>query len=146
MSNRWGRISSWSVHSCCTIGTDCPDHELPNDRTTSGAEKAPWTVTVPPTPGLTMMLMELINESAVQNVASRNPASLLQTITLPVYQVLITSASTPHINEPQHRIGWRHFDEFGGWRGGDQGLKRRAKDGLDLGNMENRINLIKLWG
>ncbi len=74
-----------------------------------------------------MMLMELINESTVQNVASRNPTSLLRTITLPVYQVLITSASTPHINEPPHRIGWRSFDESGRRRGGDQGLKESER-------------------
>ncbi len=30
MSDIWGRVSSWSVHSCCTIGTDCPDRKLLN--------------------------------------------------------------------------------------------------------------------
>ncbi len=30
MSDRWGRVSSWSVPSRGTISTDCPDHELPN--------------------------------------------------------------------------------------------------------------------
>ncbi len=76
-----------------------------------GAEKAPWTVTVPPTRGLTMTLMELINESTVQNVVSRNPAYLLRTITLTVYQVLITSDFMHHINELPYRIGWWPFDE-----------------------------------
>jgi len=46
-----------------------------------------------------MTPMELVDESAIQNVASRNPASLLRTITLPVYQVLVTSTPTPHINK-----------------------------------------------
>ncbi len=90
--------------------------------------------------------MELIDESSVQNVASRNPASFLRTITLPVYQVLVTSAPTPHINEQPHRIGCRSLDESGRRRGGDQGLDGGAKDGVDLGNMENRVDLIKLWG
>ncbi len=93
-----------------------------------------------------MTLMELINESAVQNVASWNPASLLRTITLPVYQLLITPAPTPHINEPPHRIGWQPLNESGGRRGRDQGLKGGANDGLYLGNMENRVDFIKLWG
>ncbi len=93
-----------------------------------------------------MTLMELINESAVQNVTIWNPASLLQTITLPVYQALITSAPTPNINEPPHRIGWRPLDESGRRRGRDQGLKRGAKDGLYLRNMENRVDFIKLGG
>ncbi len=92
-----------------------------------------------------MTLMELINESAVQNVASWNPASLLRTITLPVYQLLITPAPTPHINEPPHRIGWQPLNESGGRSGRDQGLKGGAKDGLYLGNMENRVDFIKLW-
>ncbi len=66
----------------------------------------------------------------VQNVMSRNPASLLRTITLPVYQVLVTSAPMPHINEPLHRIGWRSLDESGRRRGGDPGLEAGAKGGL----------------
>ncbi len=48
-----------------------------------------------------------------------NPASLLRTIPLPVYQVLITSAPTPNVNEPPHRIGWRPLNESGRWRGRD---------------------------
>ncbi len=35
---------------------------------------------------------------------------------------------------------------LGGGGGGVQGLEGGAKNGLDLGNMENRVDLLKLWG
>lgn len=71
-----------------------------------------------------MTLIKLINESAIQNIASRNPASLLRTITLPVYQILMTSTPTPHINEPPYCIGWRPLDEPRRRRGRGQEIGR----------------------
>ncbi len=101
-------------------------------QTLGGARNAPWPVTVPlpsGTPpgipgGLTMTPKELVDESAIQNVVSRNAASLLRTITLPAYQVLVTSTPTPHINKPPYRISQWPLNESGrrgaevwGWRG-----------------------------
>ncbi len=107
-------------------------HMLPNPRAANIRQQGeprrhpePWQYTpTSGTPlgvprGLTMTLMELVNESVVQNVASWNPASLLRTIPLPVYQVLITSAPTPNVNEPLHGIGCRPLDESGRRRGRD---------------------------
>ncbi len=119
-----------------------------------GARNAPWPVTVPlpsGTPpgvpgGLTMTPMELVDESAIQNVASRNPASLLRTITLPVYQVLVASTPTPHINKSPYRIGRRPLDESGRRGGRGLGLKGRANDGFDLRYMKNRVNVLKRGG
>ncbi len=96
--------------------------------------------------GLTTTPMELVDESAIQNVASRNPASLLRTITLPVYQVLVTSTPTPHINKSSYRIGRRPLDESGRRGGRGLGLKGRANDGFDLRYMKNRVNVFKRGG
>ncbi len=97
-------------------------------QTARGAEKAPWTMTVPPTSGtppgvpggLSITLMKLINKSTVQN--------------------------GPHINEPPHRIGWRPLYESRRQRGRYQALEGGAKDGSFLGNMENPADFLKLWG
>ncbi len=86
-------------------------------QTARGAEKAPWTMIVPPTSGtppgvpggLSITLMKLINKSTVQN--------------------------GPHINEPPHRIGWRPLYESRRQRGRYQALEGGAKDGSFLGNM-----------
>ncbi len=93
-----------------------------------------------------MTPMELVDESAIQNVASRNPASLLRTITLPVYQVLVTSTPTPHFNKLLYRIGRRSLDESGRRGGRGLGLKGRANDGFDLRYMKNRVNVFKRGG
>ncbi len=79
---------------------------------------------------LTMTPMELVYESAIQYVASRNPASLLRTITLPVYQILVASTPSPHINEPSYRVGRQPLDESGRRRGRGLGLEGGANDGL----------------
>ncbi len=93
-----------------------------------------------------MTPMELVDESAIQNVASRNPASLLRTITLPVYQVLVTSTPTPHINKSPYRIGRRPLDESGRRGGRGLGLKGKANDGFDLRYMKNLVNVLKRGG
>ncbi len=93
-----------------------------------------------------MTPMELVDESAIQNVASRNPASLLRTITLPVYQVLVTSTPTPHINKSPYPICRRPLDESGRRGGRGLGLKGRANDGFDLRYMKNRVNVFKRGG
>ncbi len=79
-----------------------------------------------------MTLMKLINESAVQNVASWNPASLLRTITLPVYQILVTSTPTPHIDELPHCIRWRPSMSLGGGEAEVRGWRGERKTGLIL--------------
>ncbi len=111
-----------------------------------GARNVPWPVTVPLPSGLTMTPMELVDESAIQNVASRKPASLLRTITLPVYQVLVASTPTPHINKSPYHIGRRPLDESGRRGGRGLGLKGRANDGFDLRYMKNRVNVLKRGG
>ncbi len=48
---------------------------------------------------LTMTLMELVYESAIQYIASRNPASRLRTKTFPVSQILVKPTPTPPFRE-----------------------------------------------
>lgn len=93
-----------------------------------------------------MTPMELVNESAIQNVTSRNPASLLRTIALPVYQVLITSTPPSHIKEPPYRISRRPLNESRRRRDRGLGLKGGANDGLYLRDMKHRVDILKLGG
>ncbi len=62
---------------------------------------------------VTMTPMELVYESAIQYVTSRNPASLLQTITRPVYQILVTPTPPPHIKELSYSVDRQPLDESG---------------------------------
>ncbi len=157
MSYRWNRGGWRQAQPHCQISADCTCHE-PLKKTWQhrrqgepGMHPDPWQYPSPQVPlpesgGFTMTPMELVDESAIQNVASRNPASLLRTITLPVYQVLVTSIPTPHINKSPYCIGRRPLDESGRWGGRGLGLKGRANDGFDLRYMKNRVNVFKRGG
>ncbi len=74
MSDRWGKISSWSVHSRRTIGTDCPDHELPNMTGQQGEPRRhpePWQY---PPPQGRLLAWEVEVESLESSVTSSIPS------------------------------------------------------------------------
>lgn len=60
--------------------------------------------------------MELGDEPEVEDVASRNPGTLLRTVTLQINQILQTSASAVGAQQTPHRVGGTSLDETGRWR------------------------------
>ncbi len=56
------------------------------------------------------------------------------------------STPTPHINEPPHHIGWGPLDESKRRVWGGSGVEGGGKEGHDLRNMENQVDLLKMWG
>ncbi len=92
---------------------------------------------------LTMTLMELVYESAIQYIASRNPASRLRTKTFPVSQILVKPTPTPHIKKSSYGVGRQPLDESGRRRGRGLGLEGGANDGLDSRYLKYWIHYFK---
>ncbi len=95
---------------------------------------------------LTMTPMELGYEGAIQYIAGRNPASLLRTKTLPVYQILVAPTPAPHIKESSYGVGRQPLNESGRRWGRGLGLERGANNGLDSRYVKYRINSFKKGG
>jgi len=93
-----------------------------------------------------MMPMELGYEGAIQYIAGRNPASLLRTETLPVYQILVTPTPAPHIKESSYGVSRQPLNESGRRWGRGLGLERRANNGLDPRYVKYRMDSFKQRG
>lgn len=99
-----------------------------------------------------MAVKEVLHESGIHNVTGRNPLSLLRTVSLPVHQVLATTATVMNRQEPLHRIHWTANDEPGGWWGSwgrDQGTLHRFDQGhmksRDLGSLRHTAAGLTTW-
>ena len=110
------------------------------------------TVTVPPplgtphgVPRLPYLSIVIIDKRVIQDVTSRNPTSLLRTVTFPIHQVLKSASPPPRIQDATDRIGW--FPVYESRRWGNRGRRINAgkKNGFNLGHVEYRMNSPVHW-
>jgi hypothetical protein len=83
--------------------------------------------------------VKISDEGRVQDVSNGNPAPLLRVITLPVNQVLETTALWSNPQEASHRVRWLAIDDTGG----GMGLERRhmnVRQGLNPGHVNSWVN------
>ena len=71
-----------------------------------------------------MVVAEVLDESGVHNVAGGNPAPLFDTVSLRVYQVLVTTTTSMNCQKLLHCTNWISIDE----PGRQWGLKTRTRE------------------
>lgn len=87
-----------------------------------------------------MLTAEVSDKSGVQDVAGRDPASLLGTVALPINEILEPTAPTANVHQPADSERFRAIDEARGrgWLGGR--MHGVTQKGLDLRDVECGVN------
>ncbi len=144
--NEWqvGRVSSWSMHTCCMIGTDCPDHELPNMTGQQGEPRRyPKQWQYPPPQGRLLQNPRRTHHGGTDHWEQGPECRELESsISPPDHNppsqpgIDQWAATQDRLATPSMSLGGRGA-EISGWRGSKS---------LDLRNLENRVDFIKLWG